>query len=241
MIKDVLDVHTHTMVSGHAYSTLQENIRAGQEKGLELMAVTEHAPAMPGSTHAFYFQNFKVIPRQYGEMELLMGVELNILDKDGNVDMEKRFLKQMDIAIASLHTPCFKSGNMKYNTKACINAMKNPFVNILGHPDDFRFPIDIKAMVEAAKEYGVLIEMNNASLDPKGFRKNTREIDMEILEVCREYQAPVIMGSDAHMDIDVGNHGYVQQLLEEVQFPEELVVNRSAAELKKYVNKYKNF
>jgi len=96
-------------------------------------------------------------------------------------------------------------------------------------------------MVEAAKEYGVLIEMNNASLDSKGFRKNTREIDMEILEVCREYQAPVIMGSDAHMDIDVGNHGYVQQLLEEVQFPEELVVNRSAAELKKYVNKYKNF
>ena len=84
------------------------------------------------------------------------------------------------------------------------------------------------------------IEINNASLDPKGFRKNTREIDMEILEVCKEYQAPVVLGSDAHMDIDVGNHQRALDLLEEVHFPEELVVNRSVEELKKYANKYKN-
>lgn len=240
MIRDVLDTHTHTLVSGHAYSTIQENIRAGQEKGLELLAITEHAPAMPGSTHAFYFQNFKVIPRQYGNMELLMGVELNILDEDGNVDMEERFLRQMDIAIASFHIPCFKPGTVEHNTKACINVMKNPYVNILGHPDDYRFPVDVKEIVQAAKEYQVLIEINNASLDPKGFRKNTREIDMEILEVCKEYQAPVVLGSDAHMDIDVGNHQRALDLLEEVHFPEELVVNRSVEELKKYANKYKN-
>ena len=239
MIKDVLDTHTHTLVSGHAYSTLQENIRAGLRKGLELLAVTEHAPAMPGSTQAFYFQNFKVIPRQYEGMELLMGVELNILDVEGNVDMEERFLKQMDIAIASFHIPCFKPGSSEYNTKACINAMKNSYVNILGHPDDYRFPVDMRQVVQAAQEYEVLIEMNNASLDPKGFRKNTREIDREILELCKEYQVPIVMGSDAHIDVDVGNHQRVLDLLGEVQFLEELVVNRSVDEVKKYVNKYK--
>lgn len=240
MRKDILDVHTHTLVSGHAYSTIQENIKAAQEKGLELLGITEHAPAMPGSTHPYYFQNFKVIPRQYEGLELLMGVELNILDAAGHVDLEERVLWQMDVAIASLHIPCFTPGSRDYNTEAYINVIKNPWVNILGHPDDYRFPVDLRAVVQAAKEYHVLLELNNSSLDPRGFRKNTREIQTELLELCREYQAPVVLGSDAHMDVDVGNHQAVQALVEEVQFPEHLVVNGSAEELKKYVNKYKN-
>lgn len=240
MIRDVLDTHTHTLASGHAYSTIRENARAAAEKGLELLAITEHAPRLLGSCRLIYFQNLKVIDRHAYDVELLMGVELNILDEQGNVDLERKVLGQMDLAIASLHTPCIQPGSREFNTEACINAMKNPLVNILGHPDDPRFPVDYRALVQAAKENDVLLELNNSSLRPDCSRKNTKPLDTELLRLCVEYEAPIVIGSDAHVDTDVGRHDLALQLLEELHFPEELVVNRSVQELKKYVNRFKN-
>ena len=168
MIKDVMDTHTHTLASGHAYSTIRENVAAAARKGLELLAVTEHAPRMIGSSQLIYFQNLKVIDRQAYEVELMMGVELNILDEKGTVDLPEATLKQMDLAIASLHIPCITPGSREYNTQACLNAMKNPHVHILGHPDDPRYPIDMRAVVQGAKEYGAMLELNESSLRPGG-------------------------------------------------------------------------
>lgn len=200
------------------------------------MAITEHAPRLWGSCQTIYFQNLRVVDRRAYEVELMMGVELNILDEQGTIDLELRALKQMDLTIASLHIPCINPGSREFNTQACVNAMKNPYVNILGHPDDPRYPVDYRALVQAAKEYGVLLELNNSSLRPGGSRKNARGLDMEMLKLCMEYKAPIVIGSDAHVDTDVGRHEEALRLLEEMNFPEELVVNRSVEELKKYVN-----
>ena len=49
MITPKLDIHTHSIVSGHAFSTLQEMAKTASEKGLELLGVTEHAPSIPGT------------------------------------------------------------------------------------------------------------------------------------------------------------------------------------------------
>lgn len=237
MIRDVLDTHTHTLASGHAYATVRENAQAAAGKGLELLAITEHAPRMPGSCQVIYFQNLKVIDRHAYDVELLMGVELNILDELGHVDLGQKLLERLDLVIASLHTPCIRPGSREFNTQACINAMKNPQVDILGHPDDARYPLDYPALVQCAKEYGVLLEMNNSSLRPGGSRRGCRELDQELLRLCMKYQAPVVIGSDAHVDTDVGRHDLVLELMEEIGFPEELVVNRSVRELKKHINR----
>ena len=53
----VLDVHTHTLASGHAYSTIREMAQTASEKGLKLLGITEHGPKMPGSCPRHYFQN----------------------------------------------------------------------------------------------------------------------------------------------------------------------------------------
>lgn len=239
MIKDVLDTHTHTLASGHAYSTIRENACAAVEKGLELLAITDHAPRLRGSCQDIYFQNLKVVDRHAYGVELLIGVELNILDEQGNIDLEPKVLKQMDIAIASLHILCIEPGSQEFNTEACINAMKNPYVNILGHPDDCRYPLDYLALVQAAKEQGVLLELNNSSLRPGGSRKNAKGLDEKMLRLCMEYQVPIVISSDAHVDTDIGRHDEALELLEEIGFPEELVVNRSVDELKKYVNRFR--
>lgn len=73
--KSVLDLHTHTVASGHAYCSLREMARAASDKGLELLGITEHAPMMPGTCHEFYFNNLKVVPRElYGIQLLLWGL-----------------------------------------------------------------------------------------------------------------------------------------------------------------------
>ena len=135
-MKDVLDVHTHTIASGHAYNTMMEMIHAAQEKGLEVYGITEHAPRMPGTCHDFYFHNLKVVERQQGDLEVLLGIELNILDERGNVDLDEPYLGRMDVTIASLHIPCIAPGSRGRNTECLIQTMKNPHVNVIGHPDD---------------------------------------------------------------------------------------------------------
>lgn len=102
---DLLDLHTHTTASGHAYNSLYEMVRSASVRGLSLFGCSDHAPAMPGSCHSFHFINFKVLPRTLYGVRLMMGVELNIMDYDGTVDLEQSVLEPLDYAIASLHQP----------------------------------------------------------------------------------------------------------------------------------------
>lgn len=226
-MNDILDLHTHTFASGHAYNTLYEMVHSASEKGLKLLGVTEHAPQIPGACHPFYFINFKVVPRILYNVRLLMGCELNIVSYDGSIDLEPRYQRELDFGIASIHEPCYDSGTVSQNTAAYLGAMKNPVVHIIGHPDDGRFPADYETLVCAAKEHHVLLEINNSSLSPGCHRKNSRENILSILEYCRRYQVSVVVDSDAHCEVDVGNHGRAFSILEEIDFPEELVVNHS--------------
>lgn len=236
-MKDILDVHTHTIASGHAYNTIYEMAKEAADKGLELLGITEHAPKMPGTCHLFYFQNLRVVPREMFGIQVMFGCELNILDEDGTVDLDESVLKGMDLCIASIHPPCYGKGTLEQNTNAIINAMKNPYINIIGHPDDGRYPLDYEKIVKAAKEYHVLLELNNSSVSPGSFRPNTRENDITMLNLCKQYGVSVIMGSDAHVAADIGNHRLVKELLQETAFPEELVVNQSVEMLKEFLNK----
>ena len=236
----VLDLHTHTIVSGHAYSTLREMAKAASDKGLELLGITEHAPKMPGTCHLFYFDNLRIVPRELYGIELVLGSEVNILDAKGTVDLPQKTMEKLDIIIASLHTPCMEPGSRQENTEAYLNAMKNPCVNIIGHPDDGRYPVDYEQLAKKAKETGTVLEVNNGSLRPGGFRVDTRKNDLKMLEYCKKYEVPVTMGSDAHMDVDLADYSYALPVIEESHFPEELIVNTSAELLKSCIQYKRN-
>lgn len=233
-MKIVLDTHAHTLVSGHAYNTIREMALMAHKKGLQAIALTEHAPTMPGTCHNFYFQNLMVIPREMEGVKLYLGTELNILDEHGAVDLPDKLLKELDIVIASIHSPCFQSDITLENVMgAYFGAMENPNIHIIGHPDDGRFPVDYEALVKKAKETGTLLEINNSSLSPGGFRENTYENDKKMLEYCMKYEVTITLGSDAHVDVDVADHDMALKLLAECGFPEELVVNTSTEKLEK--------
>ena len=226
-MKRLMDVHTHSVASGHAYSTVDENLRWAARLGLRLVALTDHAPAMKDTTCHAYFANLHVLPKELHGVRLLKGIELNILDFDGTVDMDDAVLSKLDIAIASLHMPCIKPGTKKENTQAFLRVMENPYVDIIGHPGDPRYAVDYQEVFRRAKETGTILEINNASLIPGGFRDGSRENIKEILLMSMQAGQPVVLGSDAHFYQSVGDFSYADGLLQEVDFPDELIFNHA--------------
>ena len=234
-----IDLHTHTVASGHAYCTIKEMAKTASEKGLSMLGISDHGPAMKGSITDVYFYNLRIIPRELYGVEILIGAELNIVDYDGTTDVEERGKRNLDYAIASLHTLCIKPGTKEENTRAIVKAMENPYVNIIGHPDDKRYPLDYEEVVRAAKENRVLLELNSASLDPKGIRRDCRDLDVEMLKFCERFDAPVIFGSDAHFDDRIAFFDRQISLVEEVGFPKDLVMNDKPEILRTYLNKWR--
>ena len=232
---DVVDLHTHTIASGHAYNTIQEMISGAAQRGLELLGITEHAPAAPGACHEYYFKNLHVIPRKQQGVRLLFGAELNICSYDGGVDLPDRIAERLDFCIASLHISCIAPGSAAQNTAAVLAAMEKPWVKMIGHPDDGRYPLDYDAIASAAAGHRVLLEINNASLDPQGVRPGTWENSLTLLEFCKKYRTPVVMSSDAHVVQAVGAHDFCREVIAAAGMPEELVFNDSPQRVLEYM------
>ena len=86
----IADLHTHTLASTHAYSSVTEMIRAAAEKGLYAIALTDHARTMPGSPREWYFSSLHELPLHYRGVMNLAGIEANVLDFEGHLDIEPR-------------------------------------------------------------------------------------------------------------------------------------------------------
>lgn len=239
-MKSLLDTHSHTIMSGHAYSTINEMAYSASKKGLKLLCITDHAPKMPGGPTDVYFRNFKALDKFIHGVEIFMGVELNILSYSGEVDLSERVLKNLDVVIASFHRICLKAGTLEENTNAFLNVLNNPYINILGHPEDGNVPIDFEKVVKKARDTGTLIELNNGSLKPTSSRVNSRENAIKMLEICKREKAYITIGSDAHYNTSVGDHTLAIELLKEVDFPEELVINTNVEKFKKFILDKKN-
>lgn len=236
-MKILFDLHTHTVASGHAYGTLKENVEEAAAKGLKILGTSDHAISMPGTTNPIFFTNYRAIPEEIQGVKILKGIEANVMDYQGTIDVEEKIYPALDYVIASLHVPCIKSGSKEENTSALIGAMKNPYVKIIGHPDDNRYPLDYDRLTDAAKEQEVVLELNNSSFGPASGRQNAWENDLVLLEYCKKKEVPIILGSDAHIFCDAGRFEGCLKILEYCDFPKELVVNRKKKGLLKVLNR----
>ena len=230
-----LDVHTHTIVSGHAYSTMQEMAREAAERGLEILGITEHAPGIPGTCDPIYFRNLHVVPREMYGVKLLLGAELNILDKNGTLDLDEYYYRILDLRIAGIHSLCWEGGTREENTQGMINVVRNPWVQIISHPGDGTAELDFEPIVLAAGESKTLLEINNSSLIPSRGKVQARANNLKILHLSRKYGIPVILGSDAHTAFSIADYRYLWELLDETNFPSELIMNDKPDEFLAYI------
>lgn len=220
------DLHTHSISSGHGSTdTLNDLARTAADRGLSVLGISDHGPATTGSADASYFRSLTLAGKERFGVRIMYGVELNILNLQGDVDLEDSLLERLDYAIISIHPPIFKPWEHKDLTDAYLRAMEHPRVRILGHIDDARFPVDYERLLCAAKEKGVYPEINNGSLAPDAYRVDGPKNCPKILEVCKKIQLPILLSSDSHGRKNIGNMEYCFPFLHDCNFPSQLVLN----------------
>lgn len=221
-----VDTHTHTYASGHAWSTLRENCRAAADFGLRGICMTEHGPAMEGGISGFAPYAFRKIPKEIYGVRVIPGVEFNILDKTGKLDItDTDALRHVEFGIASLHDVIMPRTTRADHTEAYIRALEHPAVHILGHPGYAYFEHDPEPIVLAAKRLGKLLEINENSF---ASRAGSRENCLVFARLCKQHDVQVCVSTDAHFDADVGKTPMAFAMLDEVAFPPELILNLDA-------------
>ena len=177
--------------------------QAAADKGLQVLGITEHGPSIQGTCPIVYFRNMFVVPRQMYGIRILMGCEVNILDTEGHLDLDDEYLDRLDIGIAGIHGNCWKGGDKTQNTEGMLAVIHNPKIHIIS----------------------TLLEINNHSLAPQRHKSAARVNNLELLRLCKKYDVPTILGSDAHISFQIADYDRILPLLAETDFPDELILN----------------
>lgn len=231
----LVDLHTHTISSGHAYSTLTENALAASKRGLKLLGMTDHGPSMPGAPHLYHFGNLSIIPEEISGVRILPGVEANIINHEGDLDLPLRFLAKLKLVLVGLHNICYPGGTTDQNTQAYLKAMENPYTDMMVHPGRPDFQLDLEQIAYQSAQLNIPVEINNSSLSTiekkDGARKNCRCLAVYMAK----YKSPVIIGSDAHFWDRVGEFSHALDLVHETGISEHQILNTSPERVLDYL------
>lgn len=221
-----VDSHTHTIASGHAYSTLAENVEAAAARNIRLLAITDHGPAMPGSPHFWFFKNMRVIPRVMQGVGVLRGIEANIINFRGEIDIDDDLQQQLDIVLASLHEPIISPATRSLHTEGVVKAMASGKIDVFAHGGNPAFPIDVEEVAKAAAWYSVLVEINNSSFTTS--RPGSEKNCAALAEAVGRHDGLLTFGSDAHIAGKVGLFDECLAFVEKIGFPADRVISASS-------------
>ena len=219
----IADLHTHTIASGHAYSTVLENLKEAKRKGLKFLAITDHTGIMPEAPKETYFYCMQAgLPDEYDGVYILRGCEANILNDTGELDISTATLDRLEWVIASIHGVLTSPMDFDKHTELWLNVAKNPSVDVIGHCGEEKFKFDYERGVKAFKEYGKIVEINAASYKT---RSSSRENCVEIAKLCAKYEVPLVLSSDAHFAGFVGEVTDSIKIVTQAGVPEKLILN----------------
>lgn len=221
-MKFIADMHTHTVASDHAYSTITENAKWASEIGLVYLGMTDHGVKMEDAPHRWHFCNLGVIPRFLHGVRIIKGVEANIMDYDGNLDMDDDMYGSVEWINASFHDPCCLPGTIEQNTRAYIRVLEQPKVCVLGHTDSVWYPYDVDSVTAACREKNIAIEFNHSRFRNPSSIENLKN---NILPACIKNKCNIIVNSDAHFYTHIGAFDGAAQILSEMDFPKEQILN----------------
>ncbi|GAB6138031.1 phosphatase [Halanaerobaculum tunisiense] len=229
----IADLHTHTVASGHAYCTIQELATVAAEKEIEIIAMTDHGPNMPGGAHPYHFGNLKVLPREICGVRVLKGVEANVTDRHGTLDLGTEYLAKLDLVLVGFHEDAgYNPGTREENTTAMVNAIVNPLVDIVVHPGNPAYEVDISRVIKAAKENNTLLEINNSSYRS---RPGSREYCIEIAQRAQEAGLELILGTDTHYSDQLGEFPQALEIVDQAGLEASNIVNTSLERVEKFI------
>lgn len=243
-MKPFADYHTHTIFS-HGTGTVEKNVLAARKKGLKEVGIADHGPAalLIGVKSSEQLLEIKRLTREcqakYPDISVKAGVEANIIDLDGEIDVLPRVQKELDLVLAGFHlqvlppswssaknmvwdnvyTKLFRRGQgseklRNTNTKAAVEAVHKNRIDIFTHPG-LHIDIDTKELSRACVARATAMEINSHhGRKIKGF-----------VQVAVQEGVNFVISSDAHSPEQVGDLTEGINLAEELQVPPELILN----------------
>ena len=193
---------------------------------------SDHGPAIPGASPDFCINVLRSIPPEIEGVRVYHGIEANIMDYTGKLDISRGLLKMTEFAIASMHDVVIKPAGRDEHLAAYTGALENPYVDVIGHSGNPAFDVDREALVRAVRNKNKLIEINNHSFR---FRPGSEPNCSEIIRLCIQYDVRITVSSDAHFATEVGRFADALASLRENGFPEELIVNRNRKTMESYL------
>jgi len=219
-----VDFHVHSLFSLCGLHTLLELVARAHELGMKGFAVTDHGKTIGGRLTSVFFERF-VSPDP--QVAVLKGIECNVLDEQGGIDLPHEYLKFLDIVLCGMHSNFPKGCSKQICTDSLIAVIeKNPQVDCITHPNDTAYPIDYGVLAQVAARHGVAIELNNSKIL---YARSTEDEARKLLVACGEEGCRIAVNSDTHAIHELGDDRSVAPLLRETGFPRELIVNRDAA------------
>lgn len=226
----IADLHSHTLCATHAFQTLQEMATAAHEIGYYALAITDHAPAMPDAPHIWHFANGNALPRVVQGVAMLYGAEVNVMDTKGGLDLSQNQLAVQDWVVASIHSPCVPGVlTRKEANRIWLAIAENPYVDCIGHSEQENYRYDYDLVTKAFAQNHKVVELNAGSF---AVRKDGIPNMRKLLAACLENGCHIAVDSDAHSAWRLQTALQpLYSLLEELSFPEELIVNATKENL----------
>lgn len=194
-----VDLHTHSVASGHAYSTVLELAHAGAARGFEAIAITDHGPGLPQGPHPFHFSNQSRFAYLRTPCCILSGVEDDLSGPDGQLYLSEPLLKQLDVVLVGVHPYGWAAtASHAEIQRSLLRAMERPQVKGVTHPVNAWVELDVKEIVRHAAATDTAVELNMSKI--VGLEPRLRQF----LEWVRAFDAPLMINSDAHCAGEVG-------------------------------------
>lgn len=193
------DLHMHTTWSDGTLS-IREMAEAARQRGLSHIVITDHSRSL-GVTNGLSIERLMEQQKAIREVDAEMGPDFTVLHgtemeikSDGTLDYPDEVLAQLDLVIASLHTSLRQPRDEI--TQRLLNAVRNPHVDIIGHPRGQLIPerepadLDMDAIFAAARENDTVLEIN----------ANPRRLDLDDIHARRaqELGIKLAINTDAH-------------------------------------------
>lgn len=235
------DYHTHTVFT-HGHGTVEDNVKVAIKRGLKQIAITEHSfsQAIYGITRKEYNELLIEVDRlkkKYaGQIDILCGLESNLLDLDGNIDLPAKDRNIVDILVVGFHNFYIPRSlkafftfwipnvlgiggktkkQIEKNTQAYIKALRKYKIDIISHLNSHRCYVDPVKICEVAKEVGTYIELNGKVIN----------FSEEQIKDMVATGVKFIIDSDAHDPDRVGKNHRGFNIVEKYNIPHEQVAN----------------
>ncbi len=229
-----IDLHLHTVASGHAQATILEYIEQAKKLHMDVIGISDHGPNNTETlTTDVYFRTLDRIPNVVDGVRVLKGIEANIINENGEIDISDKLIERLDYVMAGFHENAgYIDQGKEGNTKALIELIRSGKVDIITHPFHTKsYNVDMEKISEEACKNNVLLEVNLSYTKGRKLQPYTIPNLKIIIDVVRKNSKRVILGSDAHNIWELGDDSSLASLKEEIGLTDEMIINNYPEEM----------